>query len=72
MVDIEILKIDHLAIWVEDLELLRDFYIKYFGMTCGELYHNPKKNFSSYFLHFAEGGAAIELMNIPALVRIKT
>lgn len=34
-------------------------------MTCGEMYHNPKKNFSSYFLRFAEGGAAIELMNIP-------
>ncbi|MGM9705357.1 MAG: VOC family protein [Prevotella sp.] len=59
------MKIDHLAIWAEDLELLRDFYLRYFDMTCGEMYHNPKKNFSSYFLRFADGGAGIELMNIP-------
>ncbi|RJV08733.1 glyoxalase/bleomycin resistance/extradiol dioxygenase family protein [Bacteroides sp. AF34-31BH] len=59
------MKIDHLAIWAEDLELLKDFYTKYFDMDCGKMYHNPKKNFSSYFLRSAEGGAAIELMNIP-------
>ena len=60
-----IMKIDHLAIWAEDLELLRDFYLRYFDMTCGEMYHNPKKNFSSYFLRFPGGGASMELMNIP-------
>lgn len=54
-----------LAIWAEYIELLRDFYLRYFDMTCGELYHNPKKKFSSYFLRFADGGASIELMNIP-------
>lgn len=57
--------IDHLAIWAEDLELLRDFYVKYFNMSYGGMYHNPKKNFSSYMLRFADGGANIELMNIP-------
>lgn len=34
-------------------------------MTCGKMYHNPKKNFSSYFIRFADGGANLELMNIP-------
>ncbi len=59
------MKINHLAIWVEDLELLRDFYVKYFDMICSNKYYNPKTNFTSYFLRFADGGASLELMNIP-------
>ena len=61
------MKIDHLAIWADDIESLREFYTKYFGFVSGEKYHNPRKNFSSYFLSAEEGGARIELMNIPAM-----
>lgn len=57
------MKIDHLAIWCDDLERMRAFYVQYFGCTSNELYHNPKKGFSSYFLSFGEGGARIELMS---------
>lgn len=59
------MKIDHIAIWAEDIELLRKFYMQYFNMNCNDRYFNPKKNFSSYFLSFDEGGARIEIMNIP-------
>jgi len=59
------MKIDHIAIWAEDLEMLREFYMKYFNMSCSDKYVNPRKNFSSYFLSFADGGARIEIMNIP-------
>lgn len=38
------------------------FYEKYFQATAGEKYHNPKKNFESYFLQF-EVGARLELMH---------
>lgn len=61
------MKIDHLAIWADDIESLREFYTKYFGFVSGEKYHNPRKNFSSYFLSAEEGGARIELMNIPSM-----
>lgn len=59
------MKIDHIAIWAEDIELLRKFYMQYFNMSCNDKYVNPKKNFSSYFLSFDDGGARIEIMNIP-------
>lgn len=61
------MKIEHLAIWTNQLEELRSFYIKYFGAISNEKYHNPKKQFNSYFLSF-DGGARLELMqmiNIP-------
>ena len=61
------MKIDHLAIWVRDLEKAKDFYAKYFGMTCGEKYFNAKKNFSSYFLSFKGEETRIELMYNPDL-----
>lgn len=59
------MKIDHIAIWGEDIELLRTFYMRYFNMSCNDKYVNLKKNFSSYFLSFDDGGARIEIMNIP-------
>lgn len=59
------MKIDHIAIWAEDIELLRDFYMMYFDMSCNDRYVNPNKNFSSYFLSFSDGETRIEIMNIP-------
>lgn len=56
------MKIEHIAFWVEDLELLKAFYVKYFGMSSNEKYTNEKKGFTSYFLSFEEG-ARIELMH---------
>lgn len=58
------MKIEHLAIWVNDLEGMRDFYKKYFNASAGEKYHNPTKNFTSYFLSFDEG-CRLELMHRP-------
>lgn len=59
------MKIDHIAIWADDIERLRKFYMHYFNMNCNDKYVNPKKNFSSYFLSFENGEARIEIMNIP-------
>lgn len=56
------MKIEHIAIWVKDLEKMREFYTHYFGMNCNEMYVNEKKKFSSYFLSF-ETGARIEIMH---------
>lgn len=59
------MKIEHLAIWVDDLELLRTFYMKYFNLSSGEKYVNTKRNYSAYFLSFGENKTRIELMHIP-------
>lgn len=54
--------IKHLALWVEDLEGMREFYETYFHATANDLYYNPKTKFSSYFLTF-ESGSRLELTN---------
>lgn len=58
------MKIEHIAIWVRDLEKIKEFYQKYFGATSNEKYHNPVKNFESYFLSF-ENGSRLEIMTRP-------
>lgn len=60
------MKIEHLAIWVKDLERMKTFYEKYFNSKAGEKYHNPNKNFTSYFLSFSEG-CRLELMQKPEI-----
>lgn len=60
------MKIEHIAMYVTDLEKARDFFIKYFGANSNEGYHNPKTDFRSYFLIF-DDGARLELMHKPQL-----
>ncbi|RYF45746.1 MAG: glyoxalase [Cytophagaceae bacterium] len=59
--------IDHLALWVRDLERIRAFYETYFGTTANEKYTNVKKGFSSYFLTFPDGGSRLEIMQMPGV-----
>lgn len=61
------MKIEHVAIWSKDIDVLKDFYVKYFGATANNKYNNEKKGFQSYFLSF-DGGARIELMQKPELL----
>jgi lactoylglutathione lyase len=63
--------IEHIAIWTNDIERLKDFYIKYFGCSVSEKYENPKKQFSSYFLSF-ERGARLEIMKRDDIVSEST
>jgi len=55
------MKIEHIAIWVNDLELMRSFYTKHFNGKANSLYHNKAKQFESYFITF-ESGARLEIM----------
>jgi lactoylglutathione lyase len=32
------MKIEHIAIWASDIERMREFYQKYFNMSCGKKY----------------------------------
>lgn len=60
------MKIEHVALYVHDLEGARTFFMKYLGAKSNDGYHNPRTDFRSYFLSF-DGGARLELMNKPGM-----
>ena len=60
------MKIEHIAIWCQDLEGLRQFYETYFEARSIPKYANEGKGFESYFLSF-DSGARIELMRMPSI-----
>ena len=57
------MKISHIAMWVKDIENIKNFYTKYFNCKCNDKYINNKKGFESYFLSF-ENDSKLEIMNI--------
>ncbi|MCL1964828.1 MAG: VOC family protein [Firmicutes bacterium] len=60
--------IHHVALYVSDIEKMKNFYVKYFNGTSNEIYHNPQNEFYSYFITF-EDGAKLELMQNGAVTR---
>ena len=60
------MRIEHVALYVKDLENTKKFFMKYLGAKSNDGYHNQKTGFCSYFLTF-EDGARIEIMNIPEM-----
>jgi lactoylglutathione lyase len=58
------MRIEHIAMYVNDLEKTREFFIKYFNAVSNDGYHNKTTDFRSYFLTF-EDGARLEIMNKP-------
>lgn len=58
--------IDHVALWVNDLDAMCRFYASAFGAEIGALYENPGKGFASRFLTL-EQGARLELMTTRTL-----
>lgn len=60
------MKIEHIALYVNDLEKARNFFMKYLGAKSNDGYHNPKTDFCSYFLSF-DDGARLEIMNKPEM-----
>lgn len=60
------MKIEHIAMYVNDLENAKNFFVKYLEAVSNDGYHNRKTGFRSYFLSFSDG-ARLELMNKPAM-----
>ena len=60
------MKIEHIALYVNDLEAAKDFFVKYLDAEPNSGYHNAKTGFRSYFLRFADG-ARLEIMNKPQM-----
>lgn len=60
------MKIDHIAIYVCDLEGARDFFVQYFGARSNTGYHNVRTGFRSFFLSF-DDKTRLELMSKPQM-----
>jgi len=58
--------LEHVAIWTFNLEVLKEYYCRYFGAVSNNMYTNESKGFRSYFLTF-DSGARLELMSMPAI-----
>ena len=54
-------RLEHVGLWVRDLDGVAAFYAKYFAASIGARYQNPRKGFESRFLEFG-GGARLEIM----------
>ena len=61
------MNIEHIALYVNDLEAAKAFFVRYLGASSNEGYHNPRTDFRSYFLTF-DGGARLELMHRPDML----
>lgn len=60
------MKIEHVAMYVTDLEGARDFFTKYLSGKSNDGYHNVKTDFRSYFITF-DDGARLEIMTKPGM-----
>ena len=60
--------IEHVAMYVNDLEKARDFFVSLLNGKSNDGYYNEKTGFRSYFISF-DGGARIEIMNNSQIVR---
>lgn len=58
------MRIDHIALWSNNIEHLKEFYCKYFNARPNQKYENVKKQFHSYFLSFTDG-SRLEIMQMP-------
>ena len=60
------MKIEHVAMYVNDLEAAKEFFVKYLNGTANDGYHNKKTDFRSYFISF-DDGARLEIMKKPIM-----
>ncbi len=54
-------RIEHVALWVRDIDAVAQFYARYFDARIGTRYENPRKGFQSRFLELG-AGARLEIM----------
>ena len=60
------MKLEHVALWTQRLDILREYYVLHFQGVAGPMYHNPAKHFNSYFITF-KSGLRLELMSAPSV-----
>jgi len=64
------MRINHIAVYVYDLEKTKKFYETYFDGKPNDRYHNPKTGLETHFLSF-ENGCKLEIMTKPNILTIE-
>ena len=59
------MRIDHVALYCQDLEGMKDFFIRYFNGIPNDMYHNPNTGLKTYILSFEDSDTRLELMTRP-------
>ena len=60
------MKIEHIAMYVNDPEAARDFFVTYLEGQSNAGYHNKTTGFRSFFIRFHDG-ARLEIMKKPQM-----
>ena len=60
------MKIEHVALYVNDLEAARVFFVTWLNGRSNDGYHNKTTDFRSYFITF-DDGSRLEIMTKPGL-----
>nr|WP_103984077.1 VOC family protein [Parabacteroides chinchillae] len=61
------MKLDHMAMYVHDLENMKNFFVRFFSAQANQMYYNLKTGLRTYFLTFADG-SRLEIMNRPEVL----
>ena len=61
------MRVEHVALYVNDLEAARDFFVAYLGGHSNDGYHNKTTGFRSCFVCF-DDGARLEIMSKPEMI----
>ncbi len=61
------MRIEHLALWTNQLEIMKEFYCKYFEGKASKKYMDKNGDFESYFIAF-DDGSRLELMYTSGIV----
>lgn len=64
------MRINHIGLYVSDLEAAKEFFATYFGAMAGDMYQNPRKGFKSYMMEFGSG-SRLELMTRQGIDGVK-
>ena len=62
--------IEHVAMYVRDLEKAKDFFVRELGGSANEGYHNKTTGFRSCFISFDQG-ARLEIMSRPVMENLE-
>jgi len=62
------MRINHVALYVKDIEKVKEFYKKYFYAIENEKYHNVKTGLETYFLSFEGSETKLEIMTRPEIM----
>lgn len=64
------MRIEHVSMYVNNLDAAKNFFVTFLGGVSNDGYHNEKTGFRSYFISF-EDGARLEIMNKPDMIDVQ-